>query len=142
MAIYDGIPSAPDDTETTPEGADVSNEYFRINDINFSSYVSELKIANNANYNIQTNAAGDSVVDYVNKKRIIEVTIIPLDSDKMAQLQEAISLFNVVISFRNPKTELLESGVNCIIPSSNVEYKTIRANKVMFKAFTLQFIEL
>ena len=37
--------------------------YFKINDIDFSDYVSELKVNKSANYNVQTNAAGDSVVD-------------------------------------------------------------------------------
>ena len=57
--------------------------YFKINDIDFSDYVNELKINKSANYNVQTNAAGDSVVDYINKKRTIEVGIIPLYSDDM-----------------------------------------------------------
>ena len=60
--------------------------YFKINDIDFSDYVNELKINKSANYNVQTNAAGDSVVDYINKKRTIEVGIIPLYSDDMIAL--------------------------------------------------------
>lgn len=128
MAIYD----APENT----------NKYFKINNTDFSMYVNELKVNNNVNYNAQINAAGDSVVDYVNKKRIIEVGIIPLTSQAMSNLQIAIDAFNVSISFRNPQTQQLEEGVNCIIPASNVEYQTIRQDKVMFKAFTLQFIEL
>ena len=116
--------------------------YFKIGDIDFSMYLNELKVNSTANYTAQTNAAGDSVVDYVNKKRTIEAGIIPLTSEAMANLQAAIDAFNVSISFRNPQTEELESGVICIIPSSGVEYQTIRADKVMYKAFTLQFIEL
>lgn len=116
--------------------------YFKINDTDFSMYVNELKVNNNVNYNAQTNAAGDTVVDYVNKKRTIEVGIIPLTSESMSNLQAAIDAFNVSISFLNPVTKELEEGVNCIIPASSVEYQTIQANKVMYKAFALQFIEL
>ena len=116
--------------------------YFKINNIDFSMYVNELKVDTENNYNAQTNAAGDTVVDYLNKKRTIEVGIIPLNDTAMADLQTAIDAFNVSISFRNPKTNQLEENVNVIIPSSGVEYYTIRADKVMYKAFSLQFIEL
>ena len=115
--------------------------YFMINGIDYSHYVNELKVGSEANYNAQTNAAGDTVVDYINTKRIIEVGIIPLNQTTLANLTTAIDEFNVSITFLNPKTNSLES-INCIIPSSNVEYYTIQAGKVMTKAFTLQFIEL
>lgn len=115
--------------------------YFKINDTDYSAYVNELKVNKEAHYNSQTNAAGNTVVDYVNSKREIEVGIIPLDDAAMASLQAAIDAFNVSISFLNPKTKVLET-INCIIPEDNVEYYTIRADKVSFKAFTLKFIEL
>lgn len=116
--------------------------YFKIGDTDYSMYVNELVVNKEANYNAQTNAAGDTVVDYINHKRTIDVGIIPLDDTVMAQLQDDIDAFNVSISFRNPQTNLLEEDVNCIIPSSNIEYYTIQVNKVMYKAFTLSFTEL
>lgn len=114
--------------------------YFKIGKTDFSNIVNELKVDNTSNYNSQTNAAGDTVVDYINTKRIIEVGIIPLDDTTMAELQTAINDFNVMISFRNPRTNQLETTF-CIIPESGVEYYTIQANKVMYKAFKLKFIE-
>lgn len=115
--------------------------YFKINDVDFSMYVNQLKVNKNAVYNSQVNAAGDSVVDYINSKRQIEVGIIPLNDTAMAELETVIDDFNVSISFRNPKTNALET-INCIIPSENIEYYTIQADKVMYNAFTLTFIEL
>lgn len=115
--------------------------YFKIGKTDFSSIVNELNINNTSNYHSQTNAAGDTVVDYINTKRIIEVGIIPLDDTDMANLQTAINDFKVMISFRNPKTNQLET-IFCIIPESGIEYYTIQANKVMYKAFKLKFIEL
>ena len=114
--------------------------YFKIGKTDFSSIVNELNINNTSNYNSQTNAAGDTVVDYINTKRIIEVGIIPLDDTDMANLQTAIKDFDVMISFRNPRTNQLET-IFCIVPESGVEYYTIQANKVMYKAFKLKFIE-
>ena len=116
--------------------------YFKINDVDFSMCVNELKVKKQFNYNAQTNANGDTVVDKINSKREIEVGIIPLSDADMLALQLALNEFNVSISFRNPMTNELEENVNCIIPTSNVEYYTIRADKVMFKAFSLTFIEL
>lgn len=114
--------------------------YFKIGSTDFSNIVNELKVDNTSNYNSQTNAAGDTVVEYINTKRIIEVGIIPLDDTDMAKLQTAIKDFDVMISFRNPRTNQLET-IFCIIPESGVEYYTIQANKVMYKAFKLKFIE-
>ena len=114
--------------------------YFKIGKTDFSNIVNELKVDNTSNYNSQTNAAGDTVVEYINTKRIIEVGIIPLDDTDMANLQTAINDFKVMISFRNPRTNQLET-IFCIIPESGIEYYTIQANKVMYKAFKLKFIE-
>lgn len=116
--------------------------YFKIGNTDYSMYVNKLNIDKQANYNAQVNASGNTVVDYINHKRTIEVGIIPLDSATMAALQTAIDAFSVSISFRDPQTGALEEGVGCIIPSSNVEYYTIQANKVMYNAFTLKFLEL
>lgn len=115
--------------------------YLKINDIDFSKYVNELSIDTDNNYTAQTNAAGDTVVDFINKKRTIEVGIIPLNDVAMKELLEVIDAFNVSISFLNPLTNELES-TNCILPSTGVEYYTIQANKVMYKEFKLKFKEL
>ena len=114
--------------------------YFKIGSTDFSNIVNELKVDNTSNYHSQTNAAGDTVVDYINTKRIIEVGIIPLDDTDMANLQTAIKDFDVMISFRNPRTNQLET-IFCIVPESGVEYYTIQAYKVMYKAFRIKFIE-
>lgn len=116
--------------------------YFKINDIDFSYCVNQLKVNTTANYNAQTNAAGDTVVDYINHKRSFEVGIIPIDDIDMAKLKNELNKFNVSISFRNPETNELETNVNCIIPTDAVEYFTIRANRVLYKQFTLTFTEL
>lgn len=116
--------------------------YFKIGNKDYSLYVNELKVSTDINYNSQTNAAGDTVVDYINKKRVISVGIIPLNDIVMAELQADIDAFNVSISFRNPKTNLLEENVNVIIPSNEVDYYTIQVDKVMYNALSLKFEEL
>lgn len=116
--------------------------YFKINNIDYSTYTSGLKVSKSTNYTSQVNAAGDTVVDYINSKRTIEVTIIPMNDTEMAQLQAELDKFNVSISFRNPNTNALEENINCIIPDTKIEYYTIQVNKVMYNALTLSFTEL
>ena len=117
-------------------------EYFKINNTDFSKYVNSLNVTETANFSAQVNAAGNTVCDFINKKRSIEVGIIPLDSEAMVALQSAISGFNVTISLRNPNTGLLEENINCIIAENAVSYYTIRADKVLYNAFSLIFTEL
>ena len=116
-------------------------EYFKINDVDYSKCVSSLKVNKVVNYNAQTNAAGNTVVDYINTKRAIEVGIIPLNDAAMLKLQLAIAAFNVSITFRNPQTNTLET-INCIIPESEADFYTIQVGKVLYKAATLTFTEL
>lgn len=115
--------------------------YFMIGDVDFSPYVSALRVSKAANYNAQTNAAGNTVVDYINSKRTIEVEIIPLNDAAMLELQLALAAFNVSITFRNPQTNAMETA-NCIIPSTDIEYYTIQASRVLYNAATLTFTEL
>ena len=116
--------------------------YFKIGNIDFSSFVNELKVSKVNNYNAQVNAAGNTVVDYINSKREIEVGIIPINDADMQSILNAIDTFNVSVSFLNPLTNTLENNVNCIIDSSEIEYYTIQVGNIMYKAFTLTFTEL
>ena len=116
--------------------------YFKMNGIDFSTYVNDLKVTNTHQYTALTNAAGNTIVDYINKKRTFEVGFIPLDDTDMATLLEVINGFNVTVSFRNPQTNVLEENVNCIIPTNAIAYYTIRKNKVMYDGFVLNLQEL
>ena len=115
--------------------------YFYINGVDYSMYVSGLKVSKAANYTSQTNAAGNTAVDYINSKITLEVSIIALNDTVMKNIQAAINNFDVDITYRNPATNE-EKTINAIIPEDEIEYYTIQADKVMYKAFTLTFIEL
>lgn len=116
--------------------------YFKIGSVDFSSKVSGLKVTKSHNYNAQTNAAGDTVVDYINRKREFEVEIIALDDADMKQLMTAIDAFSVSISYRDPQTGTLVTDVTCIIPDNEIEYYTIQSDKVSFKKTKLKIREL
>ena len=116
--------------------------YFKINDNDYSTFVNSFKISKQAIYKTATNAAGNTVVKYVNTKRTFTVGIIPLDAAAMVNLQNDIDAFQVTVSYRDPKTNELIENVKCIIPVNEVEYYTIQADKVQYKAFILSIIEL
>ena len=115
--------------------------YFKIGDIDFSDICAGLKVIKNRNFNSQTNANGDTVIDYINKKIQLEVSIIAINDTKMTELLNAIDVFNVAISYRDPLTNELKV-IDSIISTDEIEYYTIQINKVMYKAFILTFTEL
>jgi hypothetical protein len=115
--------------------------YFKINNNDYSIYVNALNVNKVNVYNEQVNAAGDTVVDFINSKRVINVGIIPLTAEALKSLTQDLDNFNVSVTFLNPRTNELETA-SCIIPDDNIEYYTIQANNVLTKAFSLQFQEL
>jgi hypothetical protein len=116
--------------------------YFKINGHDYSTYVSSLKVTKKVIYKSAVNAAGNTVVKYVNTKRDFTVGIIPLDAAAMANLQADLSSFKVSVSYRDPETNELVENVNCIIPVNEVDYYTIQADKVLYRTFLVTLLEL
>ena len=116
--------------------------YFRINNNDYSMYVSDLMVSKKPTYKSATNAAGNTVVKYITTKRTFTVGIIPLDDAAMSTLQKDLNAFQVTVDYRDPETNTLVEGVKCIIPINEVEYYTIQADKVMYKSFLITIQEL
>ena len=115
--------------------------YFKIGNTDFSHLVRSLNVTKSHNYNAQTNAAGNTVVDYINAKRTIEAGFIYMDDSDMAALQTAVGAFSVTIAYRDPKTNALEVA-SCIAPEIEADYYTIQADRVLYNEFTVEFTEL
>ena len=115
--------------------------YLKINNNDYSMYCNMLKVSKQHNYKQLTTAAGNTLVKYINSKRVLDVGIIPLDDATMARLLNDVGQLEVTVAFRNPETNLIEENVKCIIPASAVEYYTIQANKVQYKAFNIAIHE-
>jgi hypothetical protein len=116
--------------------------YFAINGTDYSKYVNKLKVGREHFYKSMTTAAGNTLVKYINTKRVIEVGIIPLDGESMSSLLKDVNEFQVMISYRDPLTNALVENVKCIIPNNLVEYYTIQAGNIKYKAFSLQMNEV
>ena len=115
--------------------------YFKLNNKDFSACVNMLKVATAHNYKQMTTAAGNTLVKYVNSKRVLEVGVISLDAATAKDLLTEVNKFKVSVTFLNPKTNALES-FNGIIPQDIVEYYTIAADGTRLKAFILTINEL
>lgn len=116
--------------------------FFKINGTDYSMYVNKLVVGKEHSYKSMSTAAGNTLVKYINSKRVFEVGFIPLNDASMISLLRDIDKFQVSISYRDPLTNELVENVNCIIPNHLVEYHTIRVGKVMYKAFSIQIREL
>ncbi len=115
--------------------------YFKINGRDFSQYVNKLEVQTNHMYNAKTNAMGNTAVKYITSKKVITVGIIPLSESSLRSLVTELNKFQVSLSYRDPKTGSLDT-TTCIVPTNNIAYYTIRADKVQTKAFNIVFEEL
>ena len=117
-----------------------SMAYFKIGNTDFSHLVRSMNVTKEHNYNAQTNAAGNTVVDYINAKRTIDVGFIYMSDSDMSELQAAVDSFAVTVTYRDPKTNALETA-NCIAPKIEADYYTIQADMVLYNEFTVEFTE-
>lgn len=116
--------------------------YFKINGNDYSMYVNKLQVGTEHNYEMRTSAGGADRVTYKYNRKILEVGIIPLDSEAMARLLSDVNQFRVTVSFRDPITNAMVEDMPCIIPSNLVDYYTIQAGNVTYKAFSLSIREI
>lgn len=116
--------------------------YFKINGTDYSKYVNKLQVGTEHFYKSMTTAAGNTLVKYINTKRVLEVGIIPLDASTLSQFMQDVNKFQVTVSFRDPITNNVIENIKCVIPVHLLEYYTIQAGNVQFKAFSLQIKEL
>lgn len=116
--------------------------FFEMNDTDYSMYVNKLLIGTEHNYTSQKSPMGNEKITYLNSSKTIEVGIIPLDDEIMAEFLKDANGFYVTISYRDPQTNDMVEKLPCYIPNTLIEYHTIRVDKVLYKAFTLQIKEL
>lgn len=115
--------------------------YFKIGTTDYSAYCSQLEVNYNFNYTEQTNARGNTVVDYINRKRKINVEIISTDDTTTKNILTAINAFSVTVKILEPTTKA-EASVTCKTENYSVEYYTIQTGNVRFKKFKISFTEL
>jgi hypothetical protein len=116
--------------------------YFKINGVDFSNLVSGLKVGYETlvSDNSGRNAAGDTVIDIVNNKIKVYVTLRHTTDNEMKSFLAAIENYVVDISFLNPKTQTLTT-INTYTGTPEPEYYTISTTTI-YKPMSLNFVEL
>ena len=117
--------------------------YFLINNKDFSHLVSSLKVGYETlvSDNSGRNAAGDTVIDVINRKIKLYTTLRHTTDEEMKSFLSAISDYVVNIRFLNPETQTLTT-ITAYTGTPEPEYYTIQPNMVIYKPMSLNFIEL
>lgn len=107
----------------------------------FSGLVSALKVGYETLVSDSSgrNAAGDTVLDIINMKRKIYVTLAHTFAEDMQDFLEAVAPFQVTIQYLDPKTNDLQE-VNTYIGTPEPEYYNAKLG--IYKPMNLNFIEL
>ena len=117
--------------------------YFKINNTDFSHLVSSLKVGYETlvSDNSGRNAAGNTVIDIINRKIKVYVEFRPMLDSHMNSLLTAIKDYVVNVSYLDPETQTLKT-IQCYTGTPEPEYFTIQNNRKLFKQMSLNFIEL
>ena len=85
--------------------------YFKINNTDFSHLVSSLKVGYETlvSDNSGRNAAGNTVIDIINRKIKVYVEFRPMLDNHMKILLTAIKDYVVNVSYLDPKTQTLKT---------------------------------
>lgn len=114
---------------------------FKIGTKDFSDLISGLKVGYETLVSDSSgrNANGDTVLDVINTKRKIYVTLRHTTIAEMRSFLSAIEPFQVTVSYLDPKTNTLQSA-STYIGTPEPEYYNI--SKSLYKPMSLNFIEL
>ena len=116
--------------------------YLKINNADFSSLVSGLKVGyeTHVSSNSGRNANGDTVIDVINRKHKVYVTLRHTFEDEMNSFLASVKDYVVNVTFLNPETKQLKT-IQAYIGTPEPEYYSI-ADRVIYKPMNLNFIEL
>lgn len=118
--------------------------YLKLNGVDVSHLVKGLKIGYETLVadNSGRNANGDTVLDVINHKVKVYGVFRPMDKDEMAFFLAAIEDYIFDVEYRDSKTNTLKT-ITCYSGTPNVEYYWILdENHVLYKEFSLNFIEM
>ena len=118
-------------------------DYFLINNVDFSHLVSGLKVGYETlvSDNSGRNAAGDTVIDVINRKIKVYLTLRHTTQDEMNDFLEAIRDYVVEVTFLNPETNALDT-ITTYTGTPEPEYYTIQSHTIIYKPMSINFIQL
>ena len=113
----------------------------KINGVDVSGLVSALKVGYETLVSDSSgrNARGDTVIDVINMKRKIYVTLKHTTFAEMQRFLGAIAPYVVTVEYLDPRDNTMKSA-NTYIGTPEPEYYNV--SKTIFKPMNLNFIEL
>lgn len=116
--------------------------YFKINNEDFSSLVSGMKVGYETLVSSDSgrNAAGDTVLDIINKKIKVYITLRHTTRAEMTGFLTAIQPYVLNVSFLDPTTNQFTT-IEAYTGTPEPEYYTI-SDKTLYKPMNINFIEL
>jgi hypothetical protein len=116
--------------------------YLKVNNEDFSHLISGLKIGYETlvSDNSGRNAAGNTVIDVINRKIKVYTTLRHTTEAEMKSFLAAINDYVVQVTFLNPETNALKT-ITAYTGTPEPEYYTI-SDKTIYKPMSLNFIEL
>lgn len=117
--------------------------YFKINNTDFSHLVSGLKVGYETLVSDKSgrNAAGDTVIDIINRKKKAYVSFRYMNDTEMASFLSAIADYVVNVSYLDSKTNTIQT-FTAYTGTPEPEYYTIQPSGTLYKPMNLNFIEL
>lgn len=117
--------------------------YLKINGVNISPLTSGLKVGYETLVSDESgrNAAGNTVIDVINRKVKLYVTLRHTTQDEMQVFLNSIKDFVITVEYLNPKTNQLTS-ITAYTGTPEPEYYTIQDGYIVYKPLSLNFIEL
>ena len=116
--------------------------YFSVNGTDFSYLVSGLKVGYEVLVSDESgrNANGDTVIDIVNKKRKVYVTLRHTTNAEMKTFLSKVEDYIVTVQYLDAKSNTVKS-MEAYISTPEPEYYTI-SDKTIYKPMNINFIEL
>jgi hypothetical protein len=114
---------------------------FKIGDADFSGLVSGLKVGYETLVSDSSgrNANGDTVLDVINTKRKIYVTLRHTTFAEMQSFLAAIEPYQVTVTYLDPRTNTMQSADTY---TSTPEPEYYNVSHSIYKPISLNFIEL
>lgn len=118
-------------------------QYLKVNGTDFSHLVSGLKVGYETLVSDKSgrNAAGNTVIDVINRKVKLYVTLRHTTKSEMNSFLAAIKDYVVNVTFLNPETNAFTT-INAYTGTPEPEYYTIQPTHTIYKPMNLNFIEL
>lgn len=115
--------------------------YFKIGTTDFSNITSALSVSYKHKFKERDNALGNKTIDYINRKKVVSVEIIPITISQMNTIMGLLSSFSFSISVQEPGASAL-STFTVKVEDYNISYYRIAGDNTLYNKISLTFQEL